>query len=89
MKNSQDYYYEVLYLDEDNGKPETNKPIFFYAKTKDYDGKIHECRYYWWNEKLIQYIPGDDTEMVPSAEDALKAARMIFQIATMNDLWNY
>ena len=86
---SQNYYYEVLYLDEDNGKPETNKPIFFYAKTKDYNGKIHECRYYWWNEKLIKEIPADDPEMVPSAEDAMKTAKMIFQIATMNDLWNY
>ena len=72
-----------------NGKPETNKPIFFYAKTKDYNGKIHECRYYWWNEKLIKEIPADDPEMVPSAEDAMKTAKMIFQIATMNDLWNY
>jgi hypothetical protein len=86
---SQNYYYEVLYIDEDNGKPETNKPIFFYAKTKDYNGKIHECRYYWWNEKLIKEIPADDPEMVPSAEDAMKTAKMIFQIATMNDLWNY
>ena len=86
---SQNYYYEVLYLDEDNGKPETNKPIFFYAKTKDYNGKIHECRYYWWNEKLIKEIPADDPEMVPSAEDAMKTAKMIFLIATMNDLWNY
>ena len=86
---SQNYYYEVLYIDEDNGKPETNKPIFFYAKTKDYNGKIHECRYYWWNEKLIKEIPADDPEMVPSAEDAMKAAKMIFQIATMNNLWNY
>ncbi len=86
---SQDYYYEVLYIDEDNGKPETNKPIFFYAKTKDYNDKIHECRYYWWNEKLIKEIPADDPEMVPSAEDAMKTAKMIFQIATMNDLWNY
>lgn len=86
---SQNYYYEVLYIDLDNGKPETNKPIFFYAKTKDYNGKIHECRYYWWNEKLIKEIPADDPEMVPSAEDAMKTAKMIFQIATMNDLWNY
>lgn len=86
---SQNYYYEVLYIDEDNGKPETNKPIFFYAKTKDYNGKIHECRYYWWNEKLIKEIPADDPEMVPSAEDAMKTAKMIFQIATMNNLWNY
>ena len=86
---SQNYYYEVLYLDLDNGKPETNKPIFFYAKTKDYNGNIHECRYYWWNEKLIKEIPADDPEMVPSAEDALNTAKMIFQIATMNNLWNY
>ena len=86
---SQNYYYEVLYIDLDNGKPETNKPIFFYAKTKDYNGKIHECRYYWWNEKLIKEIPADDPEMVPSAEDAMKTAKMIFQIATMNGLWNY
>ena len=86
---SQNYYYEALYIDLDNGKPETNKPIFFYAKTKDYNGKIHECRYYWWNEKLIKEIPADDPEMVPSAEDAMKTAKMIFQIATMNDLWNY
>ena len=86
---SQNHYYEVLYIDLDNGKPETNKPIFFYAKTKDYNGKIHECRYYWWNEKLIKEIPADDPEMVPSAEDAMKTAKMIFQIATMNDLWNY
>lgn len=90
---SQKYYYEILWYDPDDGKPEHCQPVFFYSKNTDYHDKTVECRYYFWDGKLLKTLINNteqaDEDYIPSPEEALLRAKMIFQLATMNNLWNY
>ncbi|MBR5074284.1 MAG: hypothetical protein IKX26_03540 [Bacteroidales bacterium] len=90
---SQKYYYEILWYDPDDGNPEHCQPIFFHSKNTDYHDKTVECRHYFWDGKLLKTLINNtqqaDEDYIPSPEEALSRAKMIFQIATMNNLWNY
>ena len=85
---SQKYYYEILWHDPDDGNPDHCQPVFFYEKYTDYNNNVFECRYYFWNGKLIKTICKEPNEEFPSPEEALKRAKMIEGITKLNDLWN-
>ena len=84
----QKYYYEILWYDPDDGNPDHCQPVFFYEKYTDYDNNVFECRYYFWNGKLIKTICKEKNEEFPSPEDALKRAKMIEGMVKMYELWN-
>ncbi|MBP5692777.1 MAG: hypothetical protein J6W86_03585 [Bacteroidales bacterium] len=84
----QKYYYEILWHDPDDGNPDHCQPIFFYFKFTDYHGKTFECRYYFWDGKLLKTICKEADEEIPSPEMALNRAKMIESLVKMNEIWN-
>ncbi len=86
---SMNLYYEILYHDPDDGNKDSCKPVFFYTKVSDFNGKQHECRYYFWNNKLIKKISSGSSEYFASEQVALERAKFISSLIGMQDLWNY
>ncbi len=86
---SMNFYYEILYHDPDDGNKDSCKPVFFYTKVSGFKDKQYECRYYFWNNKLIKKIASDNSEDFISEEVALERAKFISTLIGMQDLWNY